>query len=256
MTRRKDVYLRLDVDTGPRFRSTVAKALATARGELEAQAKFAKDLADWEEQKTKAEAEKKPVPKKPDEPKPAPANEAWRKALEGEIALLAFLDDSAEVRALSDALADERVRGEKLRLFAFVWGDTYQEAAALADLDATCIVRAGTATWSGSTDEFCPPVHFLRAGCDVVLAPPGDDRDGLRAFRLQLARTLRAGFPAEQLLRSATLDAARVLGLGDDTGSIAVGRRADLVLYNGDPLSPGVDVRGVWIDGERIEETP
>lgn len=255
MTRKKDVYLRLDVDTGPRFHSTVAKALATARGELDAQAKYAKDLADWEEQKAKAEAEKKPVPKKPDEPKPSPANEAWRKALLGDIALLAFLNDSAEVHALIDALSDERVRGQKLRLYTFVAGDTYQDAAGLADLGATCIVRAGIATWAGSTDEFCPAVQFLRAGCDVVLAPGGDDRDGLRAYRHLLGRTLRAGFPADRLVRAATLDAAAVLGLAEDTGAIAKGRRADLVLYSGDPLGATTDVRAVFIDGERIEET-
>jgi imidazolonepropionase-like amidohydrolase len=35
----------------------------------------------------------------------------------------------------------------------------------------------------------------------------------------------------------ATLDAARVLGAGDDLGSIRAGKLADLVIVDGDPLA-------------------
>lgn len=58
---------------------------------------------------------------------------------------------------------------------------------------------------------------------------------------LSLARELElyvaAGIPAKEVLALATLGAARVMGLDKVTGSIAVGKRAELVLLDGDPLA-------------------
>jgi imidazolonepropionase-like amidohydrolase len=51
----------------------------------------------------------------------------------------------------------------------------------------------------------------------------------------ELELYVQAGIPAPDVLALATLGAARVMGLDRDTGSIAVGKRADLVLVDGDP---------------------
>lgn len=74
--------------------------------------------------------------------------------------------------------------------------------------------------------------------------------------------------PAKQLLAMATVNGAEVLGLGDKTGSIEVGKRADIIFvnleqphltpfYNGDILvysANGADVDTVIIDGKVIME--
>jgi len=51
----------------------------------------------------------------------------------------------------------------------------------------------------------------------------------------ELALYVQAGIPAADVLSLATLGAARVMGAERDSGSIAVGKRADLVLVDGDP---------------------
>jgi imidazolonepropionase-like amidohydrolase len=51
----------------------------------------------------------------------------------------------------------------------------------------------------------------------------------------ELELYVEAGIPAPEVLSIATLGAARVMGLERETGSIAVGKRADLVLVEGDP---------------------
>jgi hypothetical protein len=56
---------------------------------------------------------------------------------------------------------------------------------------------------------------------------------GLHAELQLLART---GLQPFQVLKMATLDAARVLGAGDDLGSIHKGKLADLIIVDGDPL--------------------
>lgn len=58
---------------------------------------------------------------------------------------------------------------------------------------------------------------------------------------LALARELElyvaAGIPAADVLALATLGSARVMGKDKEIGSIAVGKRADVVLLDGDPLA-------------------
>jgi imidazolonepropionase-like amidohydrolase len=44
---------------------------------------------------------------------------------------------------------------------------------------------------------------------------------------------------------------AEAVGLGDEIGSLRPGRRADVVVWDGDPLELATGVEGVWIDGVR-----
>ena len=52
----------------------------------------------------------------------------------------------------------------------------------------------------------------------------------------ELAALVAAGFTPAEALRAATIDPARFLGAADSLGSVAVGRRADLVLLEANPL--------------------
>ncbi|HEY8504184.1 MAG TPA: N-acetylglucosamine-6-phosphate deacetylase [Gemmataceae bacterium] len=62
-------------------------------------------------------------------------------------------------------------------------------------------------------------------------------------------RTFHAltGVPLPEVVRMASLTPAQVLGLEGAIGSIAPGKRADLVV-----LDPGLEVRGVFVGGERF----
>ena len=46
-----------------------------------------------------------------------------------------------------------------------------------------------------------------------------------------------------------TLDGAKDLGIADRTGSLKVGKMADVVLWNGNPFSTYTRPEKVWIDG-------
>jgi imidazolonepropionase-like amidohydrolase len=67
-------------------------------------------------------------------------------------------------------------------------------------------------------------------GTDQGVAPHGDNA-------LEFVYMVEGGMSPAGALRSATLEAARVLGLDADLGTVEAGKLADLVAVPGDPLA-------------------
>jgi hypothetical protein len=69
--------------------------------------------------------------------------------------------------------------------------------------------------------------------------------DSLAGFALhhELELEVEAGIPPGQVLQNATLNAARIMSLDKDLGSIAPGKLADVVLVEGNPTEKISDVR-------------
>ena len=60
-----------------------------------------------------------------------------------------------------------------------------------------------------------------------------------------------AGLDYEEALKTITIYPARIVGIDDRVGSIKVGKDADFVLYDGDPLSPYHHPKQVFINGQK-----
>lgn len=78
----------------------------------------------------------------------------------------------------------------------------------------------------------------------VPVLPGTDDIAGFTLHR-ELELYGEAGIPAAEVLYLATLGAARVMEMDATLGSIAVGKRADMILVDGDPLRAMSDMRRV-----------
>lgn len=63
----------------------------------------------------------------------------------------------------------------------------------------------------------------------------------------QIELLVEAGFTAEEAIEISTLNGARFLGTDESTGSIAVGKAADLMIVRGDPTANIADIRQVQI---------
>jgi imidazolonepropionase-like amidohydrolase len=57
------------------------------------------------------------------------------------------------------------------------------------------------------------------------------------------------GLPYDDALKAITLNVAEMFGFGDKLGSLDVGKTANVVVANGDPLDVRTDVKQVYIDG-------
>jgi len=133
------------------------------------------------------------------------------------------------------------------------------ESYKIADLLAKeGICSAMWADWWGfkmeSYDGIKENIPFVdKAGaCAIVHS---DDPNGIQHLNQEAAKALADGRRAGYNITDASawrwlaINPARALGIADRTGSLKTGKMADVVLWNGNPLSTYTRPDKVWIDG-------
>ena len=150
--------------------------------------------------------------------------------LRDEFGFKLILDMGAEAYLMADELAEAgvpvivhptmyRATGETQNL-------TFENAARLADAGVTVAMQSGY-------ESYVPKTR-------VVL------------FEAAMAAANGLGF--ERALRSCTIDAAELIGVGDRVGSLEVGKDGDIALYDGDPFEYATHCVKVVIDGVVVSE--
>ncbi|MFC7301849.1 amidohydrolase family protein [Cognatiluteimonas weifangensis] len=99
----------------------------------------------------------------------------------------------------------------------------------------------------GATLENAARLHA--AGVAVGFSQSGDASHNARKLRQLAGNAVANGLPWDAGLAGLTRVPAQILGVADQLGGIAVGRRADLVLWSGDPLEVSSVAEQVWLDG-------
>ena len=88
----------------------------------------------------------------------------------------------------------------------------------------------------------------IAMGTDTGVTPHGENL-------AELALMVEGGMTPHQALVAATRTAAELMGLADELGTLEPGKRADLVLVEGDPLQVETlpeRITGVWKDGHKV----
>ncbi|MDR7155422.1 imidazolonepropionase-like amidohydrolase [Sphingobium xenophagum] len=105
--------------------------------------------------------------------------------------------------------------------------------------------------------ENIPLVH--RAGaCTIVHS---DDDNGIQRLNQEAAKALGAGrrmgidISDEIAWTWLAINPARAMGISEQTGSLKVGKMADVVLWNGNPFSTYTRPDKVWIDGALLYDS-
>jgi imidazolonepropionase-like amidohydrolase len=76
-----------------------------------------------------------------------------------------------------------------------------------------------------------------------------------RNLPYEAAMAVSYGLPPEEGLKAVTLYPAKILGVDKQLGTIEAGKRANLVLADGDILQASTQVRALFIDGRPLEPT-
>lgn len=138
----------------------------------------------------------------------------------------------------------------------------------------------------GASDAPLVLEEIKAAGIPIILHPtmarPGGDRENLsmataaklkeagilfaiqsgyegyvpktRVVLFEAAVAAGAGLGKRDALASITIDAARIIGLDSRIGSIAVGKDADIAMYDGDPFEYTTKCVGTMINGQMVSE--
>jgi len=95
-------------------------------------------------------------------------------------------------------------------------------------------------------EAFPAMLRLLKALHDAgITIIPGTDNLAGYMLHHELELYVRAGIPAAEVLRMATLTPALVMGVNKDRGVIAAGKLADMVLVDGDPTQDIRDIKKI-----------
>ncbi|MCI0456991.1 MAG: amidohydrolase family protein, partial [Gemmataceae bacterium] len=97
------------------------------------------------------------------------------------------------------------------------------------------------------------PARLHEAGIRFCIRSAGSSNT--RNLPYEAAMAVSYGLPLEEGLKAVTLYPAQILGVADQLGSIEVGKRANLVLTDGDLLQAATQVQALFIDGRPLEPT-
>jgi imidazolonepropionase len=129
----------------------------------------------------------------------------------------------------------------------------------LGESDTIAVLLPGTTFYLGK-DHFAPARDMISSGAAVSLSTdfnPGSSPTENLQFIMTLA-ALKLKMTPEEIWNAVTVNAAYAIGRGDVAGSLEIGRRADLVLwdvpnYKYIPYHYGVNhVNKVWKNGKLV----
>ncbi len=179
------------------------------------------------------------------------------KALKGEIPIMFRASSLAQIHAALKLADDEKLT----RVILVDADDAWRMADELKKRHIPVIVMGllgMPARRSDAYDEnFSLPSKLAAAGVSFCIADDGrgfgsPDPSNGRNLPYNAAMAAAFGLSREDALKSVTLWPAQILGVADQLGSIEVGKIADLMVTDGDPLEVTTQVEQVYIAGKAI----
>jgi imidazolonepropionase-like amidohydrolase len=113
-----------------------------------------------------------------------------------------------------------------------------------------CTSGRGT-KWENRERNYQTLSKFHEAGVKFALQTDATN-DTIAFLPICASLAYKDGLPYDATLKSITLNAAEIIGLGDRLGSIEKGKDADLRILDGDPLDIIAKVETVLVNGEIV----
>ncbi|HDS0951352.1 TPA: amidohydrolase family protein [Stenotrophomonas maltophilia] len=170
--------------------------------------------------------------------------------LAGQGRIVVDVDRAADIRQLLRWAAREKVK------IAIAGGaEAWQLAPELAAAQVPVFVDA-LGNLPTSFDQIGASLEnaarLQRAGVPVAFAQRDDASHNARKMRQLAGNAVANGLPWADGLAGLTRVPARALGVADQIGTIEPGKRADLVLWEGDPLDVAHYAEQVWLGGRAM----
>lgn len=100
---------------------------------------------------------------------------------------------------------------------------------------------------------YANPGIMSNAGVKVALRTM--DNENVRNLPYHAGFAAAYGMGKEEALKAITINAAEILGIGDQVGSIEVGKKANFFVSTGDPFETSTKITDLFIDGYKVPMT-
>ena len=97
------------------------------------------------------------------------------------------------------------------------------------------------------------PAQLYKRGVKIAFASV--EAHNARNLPYQAGFAVAFGLPYDEALKAITLNPAEIWGVADRLGSLDVGKTANVIVANGDPLDVRTDIKQVFIEGRQIPMT-
>ena len=174
--------------------------------------------------------------------------EALARAARGELPLLIAVDTEREIR---DAVAwAER---QRVKIVILGGNEAYKARTLLAEKHVPVILGPSQevpGTDAGYDERYAAPGLLKQAGVQFAIATFNSEDS--RTLPYEAGSTVSFGLAAEDALKAITIYPAQILGVADRVGTIEVGKLANIIVTDGDPLEIRTQVKHVVIAGRDV----
>lgn len=177
---------------------------------------------------------------------------------------------TSDLTAIRDALQISELLGTGVVLnkptSAWLCPDEIAATGSMAILNPRNLVTPDPRNPDRTGSNMASAAILAEAGVPVAVTCPGGRFGGsgvgtggimgqdLNTPHVDAAFAVRGGLDNRKALRTLTLDAARILGVGDRIGSLEAGKDADLLILDGDPLHYRTFVETAIVNGKVVYE--
>lgn len=169
----------------------------------------------------------------------------------GELRALVAISGAGEYLHWLDAVGEEEF-GWDLRVPLTRSIDIYEVAEKIGERKLRVVMEPEISLQPGTMRQRNLPAELARAGARVVLIPRRDSISAIEDWLTGVGTVVAAGLERDMALRAVTLEPAELLGLGETHGSLDVGKAANLIFFDGDPLEPSSRLQAVMLEGEFV----
>lgn len=182
-----------------------------------------------------------------------PEIEALVPVVKGELMLFIEANAAKDITAAIDWVKERGYKKVVLTGVAEGWRVADQIAASGLSV-ITGPVQAIPTRQSDSFDAaYANPGIMSQAGVKVALRTM--EAENVRNLPYHAGFAAAYGMGREEALKAITINAAEILGIGDQVGSIEVGKKANIFVATGDPFETATKITELFIDGYKVPMT-
>ena len=155
-------------------------------------------------------------------------------------------------RASDILTAIELAQQEGIKLIIYGGAEAWQVTSELARAGIFVILRRPSTQQPSSFEELgarSDAARLLQQSHVPLVISAGPSSMDLGRLRQEAGVAVALGLPYDAAVRAITLAPARAFGKDKELGSVQVGKRANLVMWSGDPLELSEVAEKIWIDG-------